>query len=188
MLMDEKHNYYDKQGDLIDEWEANCNLDVFKFHLSSVCSDCEQVDNFNKWKLTDHDWLGFGVDILLGYVQAMETRAGVLVQFYSTKGFDKDRPVFSEQGEVEQGRELPLPIERIAKDLKKALESDTEKKHHDSGHFQYGIEDRRRIVGEYHQARERGEATNKNAWAKTQYGITGKTLLGYEREFPEGET
>lgn len=129
--MDEKYN--DKQGDLIAEWEVNRSLDVFKFHLSSMLPNlaCERmVDDFDKWKLTAPDFLGFA-DIVLGYVQAVQDGNRLQVKVYSTKGFDKDKPVFSEQGE-----ELPLPIEQIAEDLKQALE--TEASRIEPGHSRVG--------------------------------------------------
>ncbi len=54
----------------------------------------------------------------------------------------------------------------------------------DSGHFSYPPEKRREIVNAYREARRKGEINNKNSWAG-KHGITGKTLLAYEREFPE---
>lgn len=55
----------------------------------------------------------------------------------------------------------------------------------DSGHFYYGPSRRREIAREYRRARDAREFINKDSWAQSKYGITGKTLLSYEREFPE---
>lgn len=55
----------------------------------------------------------------------------------------------------------------------------------DSGHYHFSPQKRKEIVEEYRQARATGNVTNKEAWARNRYGITGKTLLAYEREFPE---
>jgi hypothetical protein len=64
---------------------------------------------------------------------------------------------------------------------------EAEATHRDSGHYKYGPEDRRRIVEEYRKVRREGRALNKQAWAHSKYDISGKTLLSYEREFPEEE-
>jgi len=54
----------------------------------------------------------------------------------------------------------------------------------DSGHYNYSPQGRKEIVEEYRAARATGNVTNKNAWAQL-HGVSGKTLLKYEREFPE---
>lgn len=55
----------------------------------------------------------------------------------------------------------------------------------ESGHFAWPREKRREIVEQYRDGRQRGEIENKDAWAQANHGITGRTLLNYEREFPE---
>lgn len=60
------------------------------------------------------------------------------------------------------------------------------KKPKDSDHFAHRLNERREIVREYRKARAAGKITpNKNGWAQVHHQITGKTLLRYEREFPE---
>lgn len=53
----------------------------------------------------------------------------------------------------------------------------------DSDHFAYPPEKRRQIVEHYWADRAQGKITTRDAWAKTKYGISGKTLLRYEKEF-----
>jgi hypothetical protein len=55
----------------------------------------------------------------------------------------------------------------------------------ESAHFAYPKEKREEIVRNYREARLVGEIENKDAWARAYYGITGRTLLKYETEFPE---
>jgi hypothetical protein len=55
----------------------------------------------------------------------------------------------------------------------------------DSGHYHHSPDGRREIVRKYREGRRKGEILNKDAWAKQNHMITGKTLLNYEREFPE---
>jgi hypothetical protein len=57
--------------------------------------------------------------------------------------------------------------------------------HHDSSHFAHSWSRRRESVEDYRKQQAAGKVLNKDAWANTSYGITGKTLLRYEREFPE---
>jgi hypothetical protein len=55
----------------------------------------------------------------------------------------------------------------------------------ESDHYAYPRQTRREIVRRYRMARSRGEVKNKEAWAQTNHGISVRTLLNYEREFPE---
>ena len=55
----------------------------------------------------------------------------------------------------------------------------------DSGRFAYAREARQKIVKEYRELRATGSITNKDAWATANHGISGNTVLNYEREFPE---
>lgn len=57
----------------------------------------------------------------------------------------------------------------------------------DSAHFAHPRKKRREIVQHYRAARDNEEITNKDLWAQEHYRISGKTLLKYEREFPEDE-
>jgi len=69
---------------------------------------------------------------------------------------------------------------------KRTIDSlDTESTFEDSGHYAYPPEKRREIVSEYRRARAAGDIGNKNSWALANHGISGKTLLKYEREFPK---
>ncbi|MBN1815122.1 MAG: hypothetical protein JXA14_25035, partial [Anaerolineae bacterium] len=52
----------------------------------------------------------------------------------------------------------------------------------ESDHFAHPRYKRIKIVRSYWLAREKREIQNKDAWARSHYQITGKTLLGYERE------
>lgn len=54
-----------------------------------------------------------------------------------------------------------------------------------SGHYAYSPNKRREIVEEYRKARDAHQITNKGAWAQSNHGISSRTLLNYEREFPE---
>jgi hypothetical protein len=55
----------------------------------------------------------------------------------------------------------------------------------DSGHYAFSPDKRKEIVDEYREARNKRYIQNKNTWASHKHGICGKTLLSYEREFPE---
>jgi hypothetical protein len=56
-----------------------------------------------------------------------------------------------------------------------------------SERFAYSQERRREIVERFRAARDRGEIANKDRWARSNGNISGKTLLRYEREFPESD-
>jgi hypothetical protein len=62
------------------------------------------------------------------------------------------------------------------------LDGDTDQ---ESDHFAHPRSKRIEIVQKYWLAREKREIQNKDAWARSHYQITGKTLLSYEREFQE---
>jgi hypothetical protein len=53
----------------------------------------------------------------------------------------------------------------------------------DSGHFNYSPKKRREIVKAFRTARDLGSVENRDAWAQSNYNITGKTLSNYEKEF-----
>jgi len=55
----------------------------------------------------------------------------------------------------------------------------------DSDHFAHPYHKRLEIVRHYWIARENRQIQNKDAWARTHYQVTGKTLLSYEREFQD---
>ena len=55
----------------------------------------------------------------------------------------------------------------------------------ESDHYAYPRQRRREIVHHFRVARRRGEVQNKEGWARANYSISGRTLLNYEREFPE---
>jgi hypothetical protein len=63
-----------------------------------------------------------------------------------------------------------------------------EEKRRNSGHFNYGPEDRRGIVEHYYRARAAGEVENMAGWATSNYHISERTLRNYCQEFPEAET
>ena len=57
----------------------------------------------------------------------------------------------------------------------------------ESDRYAYSPRKRREIVQHYRAVRECGLIENKDRWAHSNYNITGRTLLNYEREFPEPE-
>jgi hypothetical protein len=54
-------------------------------------------------------------------------------------------------------------------------------------HFAFLPDKRREIVQHYRAARESGQVVNKDSWADKNYGISGRTLLRYEREYEQAE-
>jgi hypothetical protein len=57
----------------------------------------------------------------------------------------------------------------------------------ESDRYAYSPHKRREIVQHYRAVRDSGLIENKDRWAHSNYNITGRTLLNYEREFPEVE-
>jgi hypothetical protein len=57
----------------------------------------------------------------------------------------------------------------------------------ESDRYAYSPRQRREIVQHYRAVRASGLIENKDRWAHSNYNITGRTLLNYEREFPEAE-
>jgi hypothetical protein len=55
----------------------------------------------------------------------------------------------------------------------------------ETDHYAYPRQKRREIVCRFRMARRAGKVRNKEAWAQAHYNISSKTLLNYEREFPE---
>ncbi len=76
-----------------------------------------------------------------------------------------DRPV--------DARRLDAPVEQGP-----AIRPETD-------HFAYPYRKRQQIVEHYRDARSKGQIVNKDRWAQTNYRITSKTLLSYEREFQD---
>ena len=54
----------------------------------------------------------------------------------------------------------------------------------DSGHYNFSRDMRQKLVNQYRSDRNLGKVTTKHAWAE-RTNICDKTLLKYEREFPE---
>ncbi len=75
-------------------------------------------------------------------------------------------------------------VERPASDLP-AVPYDHDDASQDSDHFAHPRYKRIEIVRRYWIARENREIKNKDAWARSHYQISGKTLLCYEREFQD---
>jgi len=65
------------------------------------------------------------------------------------------------------------------------MPADEEDVAQDNGHFAFPCHKRLEIVRSFWIAYERGEIENKDAWARSQHQINGKTLLCYEREFQD---
>jgi hypothetical protein len=57
----------------------------------------------------------------------------------------------------------------------------------ETDHFAYPRTERLKIVLCYRSACGSGTLENKDQWAQSNYGISGRTLLRYEREFSAGE-
>ena len=57
----------------------------------------------------------------------------------------------------------------------------------ESDRYAYSPRKRREIVQHYRAVRDTGLIENKDRWAHSNHNITGRTLLNYEREFPEAE-
>ncbi len=57
----------------------------------------------------------------------------------------------------------------------------------ESDRYAYSPRKRREIVEHYRAVRDTGLIEHKDHWAQSNYNITGRTLLNYEREFPEAE-
>ena len=57
----------------------------------------------------------------------------------------------------------------------------------ESDRYAYSPRKRREIVQHYRAVRHSGLIENKDHWAHSNYHISGRTLLNYEREFPEEE-
>jgi len=77
----------------------------------------------------------------------------------------QDRPV--------EARHVDAPVEQAP-----ATRPETD-------HFSYPYRKRQQIVEHYRDARSKGQIVNKDRWAQTNYRITSKTLLSYEREFQD---
>ena len=58
----------------------------------------------------------------------------------------------------------------------------------DSQHYAFSADRRREIVARFRAAWRNGQVANKEHWARANYSISAKTLLRYEREFPEENT
>jgi len=52
----------------------------------------------------------------------------------------------------------------------------------DSGHYAYSKEKRKEIVAEFKSASDAGQVTDRNFWALSKYGISGRTLRNYIKE------
>lgn len=95
--------------------------------------------------------------------------------------FDQDIQVWgwrAEDGTLYQQMRERIQWEFTSQDVKAP-------RNPNSGKFAYDYEKRREIVQQYWEARQRGQITNKDAWANTHHDISGKTLDNYIREFPE---
>jgi hypothetical protein len=57
----------------------------------------------------------------------------------------------------------------------------------ESDRYAYSPRKRCEIVQHYRAVRDDGLVQNKDRWAQSNYNITGRTLLNYEREFPEAQ-
>ena len=58
-------------------------------------------------------------------------------------------------------------------------------KKRESHHQSFSEQQRREIVEKFRAAKKSGRISDKDAWAKSKYGIDARTLLRYENEFLE---
>jgi hypothetical protein len=63
------------------------------------------------------------------------------------------------------------------------VDVDNKRRRRDNGHYAYPLEKRREIARAFERARAAGEIDNIDAWARSIYQITGKTLTKYIRSF-----
>ena len=99
---------------------------------------------------------------------------------YPNLGF----PLYISQLTVDLVKRVFKTNERTA--VPKQPESTKEKERKlDNGHFAYPTEKRREIVQHYRQEKLNRNISNKDAWARSNHQISGRTLLNYEKEFPE---
>ncbi len=78
----------------------------------------------------------------------------------------------------EQRAEKPKPVHSSPRRRRRISARDNDR-------FAFSRERRLEIVERYRAARARGEVANKDHWAHSQFSISAKTLIRYEREFPE---
>lgn len=164
--------------------------------LKPVPTPYDHRDTLDDWplsarRITPSLWqISLGDDppaeVPLGYVEALAVQDKLSIRCHDLPLRDRDQSGIAKAMVNRLGNKLrevgALSVEKPGGSV--AGESN---EHHDSGHYKYSPEDRRRIVEEYRLARKKSLVTNKDAWAKMRYDICGKTLLSYEREFPEGE-
>jgi len=75
-----------------------------------------------------------------------------------------------------------LSIDSILKtDYQYAVEDEPR----ESDHYAYPYEKRKAIVEHYREELKKGLIQNKQAWASIHYHISDRTLLNYEKEFPD---
>lgn len=86
-----------------------------------------------------------------------------------------------ERDQEPENGQIGSPVERIEL---RYIETNADR---NSEHFAFPPHKRREIVQHYRAARESGHMTNKDAWAGKNYGISGRTLLRYEREYEQAE-
>lgn len=96
-------------------------------------------------------------------------------------------PLFSWE-QAEEINALARAVEELTVDRR--LETDVAGNKSNPGDAHYAFPDpveRQAIVSHYRTEAAKGRIKNKEAWAQTNYNITRRTLLNYEKEFP-GET
>lgn len=190
-----------EKGNLIEEFnDVKMGLEHFdqflREWLKPVPTPGDERNTPDDWpmsarRITPSQWqISLGDDppgeVPLGYVEALPVQDKMSIRCYDLPLRGGDRHGMAHVM-VERLRDRLREVGALSVEKPGGSVAGESDEHHDSGHYKYSPEDRRRIVEEYRQARKKSLVTNKDAWAKMRYDICRKTLLSYEREFPEGE-
>lgn len=200
----------------LDEFEANATPEVVGAFLKKIANDRDRKKHkpYFLTKFNNHQmWLIITRGQISSYsTHKVFTLQGMLVDNYEdNEGPRGSAPYVGEairfelwpkssdrtwvivqcakhESEKEDLSKVNNEYVRYAGILKDELASKAFKpdKKEDSGHFAYSRQDRKDIVDHYRI--ERKKIKNKNSWAQFSYQISGRTLLNYEKEFPESET
>ena len=101
---------------------------------------------------------------------------GVLDKDQKTPGeFVLSTPEIEEHlDDAEAAKQVIDNVDRAAKYLKRG-----------SDHYAYPEGKRRELVEKYREAKKRGRVAQKELWVKTVAGVSVRTFLNWENEFPE---
>ena len=114
------------------------------------------------------DWGMAGSRFLCGGIKALERPDGETCAVIFS--------LYSKRGECESGFRGVVKAITAEMEAYGFLPDDTDR-------YKYVRPERLSIVLEYRRLRAQGRITNQDAWAQANYGITGRTLREYRREF-----